>query len=162
MRICIKCHAEKQDDEFSKGSGNTCKCCVREYQRKYKKTPKGAAAQRRYQKTEKVKAYLREYKIKNREKLKKYHKNRYLLREYGIGLDDYNRMHYNQGGSCAICGRHESMFSKVLAVDHDHTTGAIRELLCTGCNQALGLFGENTESMTRAIQYLEKHRISGR
>ena len=45
-----------------------------------------------------------------------------------------------------------------LNVDHDHTTGKVRELLCHNCNRALGLLQENVEIIQSALDYLNKHK----
>jgi hypothetical protein len=42
-------------------------------------------------------------------------------------------------------------------VDHDHGTGAIRGLLCSSCNQALGQMKERPELLRAAAEYLERH-----
>ena len=83
-------------------------------------------------------------------------KNAILKNRYGIDLADYNRMHDEQDGLCAICKRPEAMTGKSLAVDHDHTTGAVRGLLCVNCNQALGKFQDDTARLEAAIAYLRK------
>lgn len=57
---------------------------------------------------------------------------------YGISHDDYDALLEYQKGCCAICRRHQSEFSRQLAVDHNHNTGRIRGLLCGYCNTALG------------------------
>jgi hypothetical protein len=59
-----------------------------------------------------------------------------LQRRYGIGCDDYWRMHEAQGGRCAICRRPPGE-GRRLVVDHDHDTGAIDGLCHFGCNRAL-------------------------
>lgn len=55
-----------------------------------------------------------------------------------------------QDGRCAICNRK----AKTLCVDHDHDTGFVRGLLCFRCNQALGFFGDSTQSLERAVDYM--------
>jgi hypothetical protein len=79
-------------------------------------------------------------------------KNMCLKRNYGITLDDYNKMYEEQNGCCAICGKSES-----LAVDHDHSTGKIRALLCHKCNKGLGLFDECPSILSNAISYVTAH-----
>ena len=52
---------------------------------------------------------------------------------------------------CPICGSEEP-----LVVDHDHSTGKVRGLICQPCNKGLGFFRDNTEAMKNAINYLEQ------
>lgn len=85
--------------------------------------------------------------------------SRYLLRNYGITLDDYERMLEEQQGKCRIClgegfvmASHHKM---KLVVDHCHATGVVRGLLCHNCNRALGLLQDSTESLERALDYLK-------
>jgi hypothetical protein len=47
-------------------------------------------------------------------------RDKYLLRKYGIGAADYQRMFEEQGGCCGICRRPQELFTKRFAVDHDH------------------------------------------
>lgn len=57
--------------------------------------------------------------------------------------------------TCAICKKHKSNFTRALAVDHCHTTGKIRGLLCTNCNRALGNIKDSIDNLKNAIEYLE-------
>lgn len=85
-------------------------------------------------------------------------RNKYLRWKYSISLEDYDAMLVSQGGGCAICGltaEEESHYS-VLPVDHCHTTGAIRGILCQKCNSGLGFFRDNKELLQQAIVYLSK------
>lgn len=82
-------------------------------------------------------------------------KNAWLLRYYGITIDDYKNLLEKQGGVCAICSNKDSKFS--LAVDHCHKTGKIRGLLCSRCNFSLGNFNDDIELMNKAIEYLNEH-----
>lgn len=82
-------------------------------------------------------------------------RNYRLKREYNISTEEYEKMYKGQCGLCSICDKKEELYK--LAIDHDHKTGRIRGLLCRKCNAALGLFGDNTETMKRAMKYIEKH-----
>lgn len=62
-------------------------------------------------------------------------KDNALRRVYGISFEQYRQLVDSQGGNCKICLRHESTFTKSLAVDHNHKTGEIRGVLCQYCNQ---------------------------
>jgi len=77
-----------------------------------------------------------------------------LMKMYGISLEDFRLMEASQGGVCKICGRPPSGKQKRLQIDHDHSTGKIRGLLCSNCNTALGLFKDNPHAIDAAAQYL--------
>ena len=79
------------------------------------------------------------------------------LKKYGITPKEYNKMFKKQKGRCKICGIHpiEMNDSKeFLSVDHCHTTGEVRGLLCDSCNLGLGKFYDNVENLQKAIMYL--------
>lgn len=103
----------------------------------------------------------RAYAAERRKKLgpihAEYMKNFDLRRKYGIGIEQFNQMFADQNGRCAICGRHQTEFAKGLAVDHNHSTGAVRSLLCPNCNHGLGCFREDGVLLKKAIAYLEMH-----
>lgn len=81
-------------------------------------------------------------------------KQRYNLREkYGLSPEGFNRMKVEQGDACAICERTD----KKLGVDHNHTTGKVRALLCPDCNMAIGLLGDSPKRTSNAAEYLAKH-----
>lgn len=87
--------------------------------------------------------------------------SRYLEREYGITIDEYNKLLEKQNYRCAICGGEgflmDSSRHKIkLVVDHDHNTGVVRGLLCHNCNRALGLFHDNEKDLLSAIDYLKR------
>lgn len=88
--------------------------------------------------------------------------NTHLKRKFGITIDDYERMHDEQGGVCAICGEYESVkqngHANSLSVDHCHDTGKVRGLLCNKCNVALGSFKDSIEMLINAVNYLDKHQ----
>jgi hypothetical protein len=80
------------------------------------------------------------------------------LKQYGITTLDYERILFEQDESCAICGRKDfgSRRVKYFFVDHDHQTGRVRGLLCSKCNQAIGLFGDSVENLQKAMNYLSR------
>ena len=77
-------------------------------------------------------------------------------KRYGITQKEYNTMLNNQQGKCAICKRDASEFNRKLSIDHDHTTGNIRGLLCMQCNLILGNARDNIDVLKNSILYLEK------
>lgn len=75
----------------------------------------------------------------------------HLRRRYGIGAADVDAMIEAQGGQCATCN------GKPEHVDHDHTTGKVRGVLCFNCNQALGNIRDNRTTLRRLDHYLRRH-----
>lgn len=94
---------------------------------------------------------------KNKPLSKEEQKEKNLQRSFGIGLKEYNQMLQEQNNSCAICGKNADSLSRSLAVDHDHTSGKIRGLLCMYCNTALGKFEDNKTNLLNAVSYLERN-----
>lgn len=78
-------------------------------------------------------------------------------RQYNYGMDreDFDRMVLDQDGLCAICGLVQIGENRSLAVDHCHTTGKVRGLLCDPCNLGLGNFKDNPENLLKAAEYLK-------
>ena len=97
-----------------------------------------------------------EYRNNNPKKAKSADDNSRLKRVYGIDLVEYNRMFAAQGGCCAGCKRHQSELKFKLAVDHCHSSGIIRGLLCISCNAALGNVKDDIEILDSLITYLTK------
>lgn len=77
---------------------------------------------------------------------------------YGITNEQYQEMLKSQNGTCKICKGPETMKGRSLAVDHCHTTGQVRGLLCGKCNQGLGSFRDSPELLGSAVQYIESSR----
>ena len=141
---CTCCGIEKPRSEFSahavaqNGVQSQCKKCAAEIARnKRNSAPKEKTAI-----------------INRRSKLK---------RNYGISLEDYDQLLKKQNGGCAICGTtnpvgRSGQFGPVFHVDHCHTNGHIRGLLCHHCNVALGAFKDDPKLLMKAMQYLERNK----
>ena len=77
-----------------------------------------------------------------------------LRKTFGISLDEYDKMLEKQNGVCAICrGPHKGRGS-FFHVDHCHSNGTVRGLLCSHCNVGLGYFSDNISNLENAILYL--------
>lgn len=89
-------------------------------------------------------------------------RNRRLLRLFGISSKEYDDLLKEQNNVCAICGKPESIVHRKtkevmrLSVDHCHSTGKIRGLLCAKCNMVIGSFNDDIELFRKSIKYLEK------
>lgn len=102
-------------------------------------------------------AWTQEWRKRNPDRLKAYRREASLRAAYGIGVEDYERMYAEQEGCCAICATYLSS----LVVDHCHTTGRVRGLLCTHCNVALGGFRDRADLLHAAASYLVDHGGEG-
>ena len=82
-------------------------------------------------------------------------------KSYGLDLtvDEYDDLLGKQGGVCAICGQRPN--GKLLGVDHDHSTGRVRGLLCSNCNS---IYARSLEQMTemgileKALTYMDLNK----
>jgi hypothetical protein len=75
---------------------------------------------------------------------------------YDMSLDEFETLVTKQNGVCAIC-RRVNKSGKRLSVDHNHSTGKVRGLLCVTCNFALGYMLDNPALLRSAADYLEEH-----
>lgn len=105
-----------------------------------------------------------QWRERNPDRVREITRGVHYKRNYGITVEDYNRLLESQGGACAICQATETrtMAGKTrrLSVDHDHETGAVRGLLCGGCNSGVGYFRDNPDRLRNAITYLTSRRES--
>jgi hypothetical protein len=75
-------------------------------------------------------------------------------KKHGIRLDhsEFDHLHRSQSGLCRICGNPNT--GKSLAVDHCHSTGRVRGLLCDACNRSLGVLGDTPAAIERVYRYV--------
>lgn len=151
----------------------------RETKMPYADKEKQRAYYREYQQRPKRKAYKKQWNEQNQavitarqrarykadpEKYSTYFRNRYVIRTYGITQQQYEEMFQQQGGVCGICGSQpdiERHGISRLAIDHCHSTGKIRGLLCNNCNAGMGLIGDTAEHLKAALAYLERIEAKG-
>lgn len=137
----------------------------------YKDKEKARACQRRWEKanTEKIKIKKLEWRMANLERVRNQSKewraaNPEVVkgimwkRQYGLSVDDVNKMMCNQNGKCFVCGikleaNGRGPFSA--QIDHDHATGWVRGLLCRSCNCAIGHAKESVDRLRKCADYLE-------
>jgi hypothetical protein len=107
------------------------------------------------------------YRAKNREKHLAYSKNynneyyhkvrkiKDLCKKYDITIESYNEILRKFDGKCHICNKAESRNGfTALCIDHCHTTGKVRGLLCNSCNVGLGCFKDDIKLLDKAKKYL--------
>lgn len=77
-------------------------------------------------------------------------------KKYGLSEEWYLEQLKKQNYVCAICLKPNTT-KKDWAIDHCHTTGQIRGLLCLYCNMVLGHSKDNIQTLLSAIEYLKIH-----
>lgn len=80
-----------------------------------------------------------------------------LRKSYGMTMDKFNLMMDSCFHKCEICGYEDKSKKQIFpVVDHCHTTGNVRGILCSNCNQALGKFKDSVVLLSKAIAYLNR------
>ncbi len=147
---CFTCRQELPATDFhvcrqrKTGRHGQCKKCKAEYIKQFKTPAFRAKRQEAYRKK------------KQEDPL--YCRRASLMSRYGLTLADYGRLVEQQKGTCAICGQSGDDKDRVfLVVDHDHSTGEIRGLLCDLCNTGLGRFRDSLPLVASALIYLRAY-----
>lgn len=107
---------------------------------------------RRYQRenADKVREYQRAYRAAHRPRIRLL----YQAKKYGLTVDELVFLKEMQDYRCALCKK-----KKKLSVDHNHTTGRVRGLLCYSCNTLLGQANDNQDKLRAAIAYLDNYEL---
>jgi hypothetical protein len=138
-KVCSNCKNLKPITDFYKransrdGTQSSCKLCQKIHSSTYAKINKNKT---------------RQWKLKS---------------NYNLTPENYEQMLKAQNGRCAICqttspgGRFH-----VWHIDHCHTSGKVRGLLCHCCNMGLGYFKDNQFNLHQALSYLNHdHKAPG-
>lgn len=140
-RTCSTCKKVKTLSDFYKypksrstrgdGYQRRCKECILNYNKKFQNTT--------------------EYK-------EKIWANKITYR-YGITSTEYQERCEEQSNRCAICFKtpeeSKGRSKTKLVVDHCHETNKVRGLLCSACNSALGLLGDDVSVLEAAVNYIK-------
>lgn len=171
MKTCQRCRITREDSQFrlqKRGSTrrrNVCKVCAAD-----------EAKARRTQITPEMRERYRvagvAYRAANRERLRSDARERYArdpsrrraqdrALKYGLTAEEFAAMRSAQANACAVCDRPQKAdrFGVVrdLSVDHCHASGEVRGLLCSNCNTAIGLLGDDPERARALATYLEAY-----
>ena len=146
-----------------------CKVCYAKWQHQIRKGDPEYRARRKEAKRRDYLKNIQGYKdrasahyIANHQKKLEYQRDYVLKSKYGITRADYDRMLAEQNGVCAICRGPQQLWrdqERFFCMDHDHTTGKNRQLLCNNCNAILGLAQDSQRILNNAIEYLRRHTI---
>jgi hypothetical protein len=130
VKVCSKCKVPKDSGDFY-GKHSWCKFCELAYCKTKWPT------------------------ISNRTGYKEHRKDYMLQRQYGITVEDFNKLFEQQGRCCKICKTTEP--NSKWCVDHDHHNDkAVRGILCSPCNFLLGHAQDSPAILREAANYLEK------
>jgi len=126
--LCPKCKEEKPLEKFK--SFYVCKECSKAYERK---------------------RWASQPQEKRRAK--------WLKTKYNLLYATYEQMFLEQNGKCKVCDIDISITTSsnshsTACVDHSHSTGKVRSLLCNHCNRALGLLKENEKVIANLLKYI--------
>jgi hypothetical protein len=141
MQQCLKCGIPKSASEFptesrrKSGRATWCKLCHN--------------------------AYRKRYYPKRRENRPRNYRKFWPEESIAACQKRYDEMHVSQDGLCAICRKPETATDrkgvvKKLAVDHNHSSGQVRGLLCQRCNVAIALLQESADLFDAAKNYLDR------
>lgn len=142
-KMCKKCDKRKDIDDFynstvyKTGKAYICKVCQNFMRKRW------------------IKDDAERYKESNR--------RAGLKHKFGMSVETYDEMMHNQKNCCAVCKTTnpngegvENGKNRYFSVDHDHTTGAVRGLLCNKCNRCLSFMQDNVKVLAEAIKYLNR------
>jgi len=152
MKTCYKCKKTKALSEFNKnksckdGLGSECKSCKKIYRKAHREQARVSA--RKWREAHPQGVY--ESRIQKRAS---------RLKKYGLTAEQYTVLNTDQNGACAICGLPETARCNngnigPLSIDHCHSTGKVRGLLCSSCNTGLGRFKDDLDLLASAASYL--------
>lgn len=143
MKLCPKCKETKSLDRFyywpkAERHNYVCKACVNKQ------------AMERYRKS----AEMKQRSAK-----------KYRWKKHGIdcSIEQFDELFKKQNGKCKICEVELFIYvsysgqdrTNQAALDHDHSTGKVRGILCNNCNRCLGLMKDNPDVFRKAAEYLE-------
>lgn len=143
--LCTPCASARQKNRKASDPDHAAK--LREYHKSYSAE---------YRTTDKRKNYEASYRVKHAAKRKVQMREWRLKKVFGLSVEEFDSMLQNQNGTCAICHTPEPTGVGNWHVDHCHTTGRIRGLLCSKCNHVLGLVNDDRSTLLSAINYLDK------
>jgi len=156
LKLCTKCLREYpatleyfyKHPRTKDGLDSHCKNCHKKYSKKWRENNPEKIKKWREENPNYAEIWQKENPEKFRNSLLKYN--------YKISLKEYNQLLKEQNYCCGICGKRENEFKIKLAVHHNHETGKIIGLLCTGCNLCLGIIEIYKKNPAKWDKYLKE------
>jgi len=103
----------------------------------------------------KQRAATRRFAERHPDRVARSYSKHHYKKQYGITVEERDALLASQGGTCRTCPKVEDGWSRGWAVDHCHTTGKVRGVLCKHCNLALGHARDDAALLRRLADYLE-------
>lgn len=149
-KICT--HCDKQRKVHSRGMCRSCydkelKLKDPEYRERQNLNARIWRATHKEHLSAKNKIRWADPQFREKERIKKWN---LLLKSYGLTQEDYD---IKLANGCELCGAKNA---GAYHLDHCHETGKFRGLLCSKCNNGLGMLGDNIEGLQRALLYIQK------
>jgi len=154
VKTCNKCQISKPLSEFDKradskdGHRNQCRQCLNSIKSLWKRNN-----------PEVCKNYNTLWRKNNPQKVLKSSMQSHYKKEYGITIEQKATMVAKQNNQCAICCKSFEL-PRDIHVDHSHSTGKVRGILCSNCNTGLGKFQDKLLFLEAAIKYLKENNAS--
>lgn len=173
MKKCTKCGTVKdreegfhRDRQARDGRRSVCKTCASEANRAFRTENPTYASEWYQQHREEIADVAREWSARHRD-ARRLIATRFRLKQYGLSIEDFERILVAQGGLCALCQQPLDLTTvRATAVDHDHSCcsdkpycgACTRGIVCRPCNIGLGGFRDSEQFLLLAIDYLRRHR----
>jgi len=159
VKTCRDCGETKPFDDFYTSVGSRdghrpeCKACNLTTRRaKYLENPQPYIDRALKWQRENRERYLdRQRSYAGTVSRKTSNRKSHLKRKYGLTLEAFDELLASQGGGCAICGTTDAD-----NVDHDHTSGRVRGILCFNCNITIGQAQDDEDRLASAMAYLAR------
>lgn len=158
---CIFCVKKRSDKALQKNKEKN-QLYSREWREQNKESLK-ISKKKYYEATkesEQALTYRTSYYRKNKDRIKVQNTKSRLKNLYNITNEIFEEILELQNNCCKICN---NPFTKTgnskLCIDHCHTKGNVRGLLCNNCNAGLGMFKDSETNLQNAIEYLKKSKL---
>jgi hypothetical protein len=102
-------------------------------------------------------AYMQQWQRENREKYNEWQRRNRRAKRLGLTIEEFETLEPPLSLVCEGCGANVSdVTGRRLPADHDHETELLRGVLCSKCNQALGMLNDDPSLLRRLADYLER------
>lgn len=162
MKICKNCGDLKALRFFSKNirmkDGRVNRCCecskisARKSREKYKELGRKITEEQKVINNNRS----RKFKLKNLERVRAQQRKSFLKARYDFTQQEFFELFKKQNFSCAICSSTNLHGKRNMYLDHNHSNGKVRGILCLKCNAGLGQLSDNPQTILKAYRYLIK------